>query len=181
MGARKQRSVDTALHLLLEKIRTVWAGNKPRVATLLSLDVASAFDRVSHARLTHNLRRRKIPTILSRWIANFLTDRKIKVRVAGYTQPLSIVHAGIPQGSPLSLILYLFYNADLLESLENKGLCTSAAGFMDDVNILTYGLSTRRNYKVLKRIHLACETWAKRHGSKFNLKKYDLIHFTRRP
>jgi hypothetical protein len=181
MGARKQRSVDTALHLLLEKVHTVWAGNKPRVATLLSLDVASAFDRVSHTRLTHNLRKRKMPIMLSRWIANFLTDRKIEVRVAGYTQPLSTVHAGIPQGSPLSPILYLFYNADLLESLENKGLCTSAAGFVDDVNILTYGLSTRRNCEVLKRMHLACETWAKRHGSKFNPQKYDLIHFTRRP
>ena len=55
MGARKQRSVDIALYLLLEKIRTVWAGNKPRVTTLLSLNVASVFNRVSHTRLTHNL------------------------------------------------------------------------------------------------------------------------------
>jgi Reverse transcriptase (RNA-dependent DNA polymerase) len=122
-----------------------------------------------------------MPITLTRWITNFLTDRKVKVRVTGYTQPLSTVHIGIPQGSPLSLILYLFYNADLLESLENKGLCTSAAGFVDDVNILTYGLSIRRNCEVLKRIHLACETWAKRHGSRFNPQKYNLIHFTRRP
>jgi hypothetical protein len=52
---------------------------------------------------------------------------------------------------------------------------------MDDVNILTYGLSIRRNYEVLKRIYLAYETWVRRHGSKFNPQKYDLIHFTRRP
>ena len=92
-----------------------------------------------------------------------------------------MVYVGIPQGLPLLLILYLFYNADLLESLENKGLCISAAGFINDVNILTYGLSIRRNYKVLKRIYLIYETWAKRHRSKFNLKKYNLIYFTRRP
>ena len=96
IGTRKQRSIDIALYLLLEKIRIVWTGNKLRVTTLLSLDVASAFNRVSYTRLTHNLRKRKIPIILSRWIANFLTDRKIKVRVTGYTQPLSIVHVGIP-------------------------------------------------------------------------------------
>ena len=69
-----------------------------------------------------------------------------------------MVYAGIPQGSPLLPILYLFYNADLLESLENKGLYISTAGFMDNVNILTYSLSIRRNYKVLKRIHLAYKT-----------------------
>jgi hypothetical protein len=171
--------VDTALYLLLEKVYTVWVGNKLRVATLLSLNVASAFNRVSHARLMHNLQKRKIPIILSRWIVNFLTDRKIKVRVTGYTQPLSIVHAGIPQGSLLSLILYLFYNTDLLESLENKGLYISVAGFMDNVNILTYGLSTGRNYKVLKRMYLVYKTWIKRHRSKFNLQKYNLIYFTR--
>ena len=72
-------------------------------------------------------------------------------------------------------------NTDLLESLENKGLCISAAGFMDNVNILTYGLNTRRNYEVLKRIHLVCETWVRRHRSKFNLQKYNLIYFIRRP
>jgi hypothetical protein len=89
--------------------------------------------------------------ILVQWIANFLTDRRIEIRVAGYTQPLSRVHAGIPQSSPLSLILYLFYNANLLEKLENKGLYTSAAGFIDDINILTYGLTTQRNCEVLQR------------------------------
>jgi hypothetical protein len=66
MGARKQRSVDTALQLLLERIYTVWAGNKPRVVSLLSLDVASAFDRVSHIRLVHNLQKRRIPLMLVR-------------------------------------------------------------------------------------------------------------------
>jgi hypothetical protein len=30
-------------------------------------------------------------------------------------------------------------------------------------------------------MYLVYETWAKRYGSKFNLKKYDLIYFTRRP
>jgi Reverse transcriptase (RNA-dependent DNA polymerase) len=119
--------------------------------------------------------------MLVRWITNFLIDRRIKVRVAGYTQPISKVHTGIPQGSLLLLILYLFYNANLLEKLKNKGLCTSIAGFMDNINILIFGLTTQRNCNVLQRIHLKYETWAKRHGSKFNPQKYDLIHFTRRP
>jgi hypothetical protein len=66
MGVRKERSTETALHLLTEKIYIIWAGNKPRVALILSLNVAGAFDRVSHARLAHNLRKRKIPETLVR-------------------------------------------------------------------------------------------------------------------
>jgi hypothetical protein len=66
MGVRRGRSTETALYLLTEKIYTIWVENKPRVASILSLDVVSAYDRVSHARLAHNLRKRKIPETLVR-------------------------------------------------------------------------------------------------------------------
>ena len=81
----------------------------------------------------------------------------------------------------MSPILYLFYNAELLEKVENNSLRTSGVGFVDDVNILTYGANTMRNCETLKRIHTACEEWARRHGSQFNPDKYELIHLTRRP
>ena len=61
MGARRQKLTETALQLLLEKIYTVWAGNKPRIASLLSLDVKGIFENILHTRLIYNLRKRKIP------------------------------------------------------------------------------------------------------------------------
>jgi hypothetical protein len=181
MGARGQRSTDTALDLFTEQVYTIWAGDKPRVASMLSLDVAGAFDNVSHARLIHNLRKRRVPNTLVRWIEDFLRERQTEIRLGNYTLESSRVNAGIPQGSPISPILYLFYNADLLEDCENAGLRTSPIGFVDDVNILTYGLTTQGNCRTLERIHEVCETWAKRHGSKFNPGKYELIHLTRTP
>jgi hypothetical protein len=66
MGVRRGRSTETALHLLTKKIYIIWAGNKPRIALILSLDVADAFDHVSHTRLAHNLKKRKIPETLVR-------------------------------------------------------------------------------------------------------------------
>jgi Reverse transcriptase (RNA-dependent DNA polymerase) len=66
------------------------------------------------------------------------------------------VSVGIPQGSPISPILYLFYNADLLESCESLRLRTSTTGFIDDVNILTYSESTEQNCKKLAEIHVEC-------------------------
>jgi hypothetical protein len=43
-----------------------------------------------------------VPKNLVRWTASFLTD--------DYTSPLLAASMGIPQGSPLSPILYLFYS-----------------------------------------------------------------------
>jgi Reverse transcriptase (RNA-dependent DNA polymerase) len=64
--ARKGRLTETALHLLTEKIYTIWAENKSRITSILSLDVADVFDRVLYARLAHNLRKKKISETLVR-------------------------------------------------------------------------------------------------------------------
>jgi hypothetical protein len=77
------------------------------------------------------------------------------------------------------LILYLLYNADLLKIYENLILRISPTDFVDDVNLLIYGTSAERNYRNFERMHDACEDWARRHGSKFNLDKYELLHLTR--
>lgn len=181
MGARRMRSTETALQLITNKIHTIWGAKRHRVASLLSLDVSGAFDHVSHERLIHNLRKRRIPLRITNWVKDFLQDRETEVRLGQFTLESSRIFAGIPQGSRISPILYLFYNADLLDVCENVSLRTSATGFVDDVNILTHSLSTEQNCRNLERIHLACESWATRHGSSFDPSKYDLIHFSRTP
>ena len=63
----------------------------------------------------------------------------------------------IPQSSPLSPILYLFYNADLLEIYNNIRLRTSATEFVDDVNILIYSELTEKNCEKLSKVYKKCE------------------------
>ena len=60
MGARKGRSVETALETLTESVHTIWNQRHKKVASLLSLNVAGAFDNVSHERLLHNLKIKRI-------------------------------------------------------------------------------------------------------------------------
>lgn len=81
MGARKRRSTKTALKLLVETIHTAWYCNKKNVASLLFLDVAGAFDHVSHPRLLHNLRSKGIPEYIVQWTQSFLTDRSISMTI----------------------------------------------------------------------------------------------------
>ena len=175
------RFIDTALQLVTEKVHTIWGGNKHKVASLLSLDINGAFNFVSHIRLLHNLRKRRIPELLIRWIQSFLSNRSTEIRINDFTLPESKVFMGVPQGSPISPVLYLIYNADLLEICENIQLRTSGMGFIDDINILTHSSSTEQNCDTLKQIYTKCETWARHHGSSFSEKKFHLIHFTRTP
>ena len=181
MGGRKKCSVDTAVQLLVEKTKAVWGKKGHWTASILSLDVAGAFDNVSHERLLHNLRKRRIPEDLVTWIKSFLANRTTFIQIEN-EQSLPIQRdTGIPQGSPLSPILYLFYNADLLEICENTALRTSGLGYADDVNIFVYGQTTEENCDTLNIIHDQCQVWASRHCSKFAPAKYELLHLSKKP
>ena len=85
---------------------------------------------------------------------------------------------GVLQGSPLSPILFLYYNASLLELCNQPKRGLSGIGFADDINLLIYSPSTEANCRKLKRVHKELLTWARHHGMKFAPKKYELIHFT---
>ena len=75
----------------------------------------------------------------------------------------------------------LFFIADLLDTTNCEALRTSSTGFVDDINILTYGGSTERNCKILEETHRKCLQWAVTHGAKFAPEKYEVLHLTRSP
>lgn len=149
------------------------------MASLLLLDVSGAYDNVSRERLLHNLRKRRVSEKIIGWIASFLSGRSTTLKLQEYTAPSAPIQIGIPQGSPVSPILYLFYNADLIEACKTED--TEAVGYIDDVSILAIGPSAQRNCKTLKKIHRKAEQWARKHGSQFAPAKYELVHFTRDP
>ena len=79
LGGRKAMSTEYALHSLLDRVHQAW--NRGHVASVLLLDVAGAFDHVSHIRLVHNLRKRRIETNTIGWIASFLKNRTTTIQL----------------------------------------------------------------------------------------------------
>ncbi|KAA6409153.1 MAG: reverse transcriptase [Lasallia pustulata] len=151
------------------------------VTSLLMLDVSGAFDNVSNQRLLPNLKKRHTPMELASWIESFLKGRTSTLRLPEYeSEPFSI-HTGIPQGSPLSPIFYLFYNADLLDMGSRSDLKATAVSWIDDVGFTVTGASAAANSQILRTLHTGAEAWASKHASVFAPAKYELIHFTNKP
>jgi hypothetical protein len=85
----------------------------------------------------------------------------------------------ISQKSFISSFLYLFYNANLLKMCDKFDIKTRSFEYANDVNIMTYDKSTKKNCQTLKNIHWLCEKWANRQKFVFVSIKYEMIHFSR--
>ena len=82
---------------------------------------------------------------------NFLKNKNTTLIIEDYTRMKRKVSVSILQNSSFFFILYLFYNANLLKLYENVKLRFNTIKFVNDINILTYKESTKRNCEILKR------------------------------
>ncbi len=101
------------------------------------------------------------------------------ITIDDYMMMKRSMNIDILQNSLLSLILYLFYNANLLKACDNIKLRTNFTNFVNDINILIYKEFMKCNCKVLSEIYDRCEQWLKMHDIKFLITKHKLIHFIR--
>jgi len=157
MKVCKHRSINTTLQLIIKKIHTVWSDMRRRVISLLSLNEKSAFNNVTHSRLLHDMKKRKVSRLLLKFVKNFLKDQCIMITIDDYTMMKCNVNVDILQNSSLSLILYLFYNANLLKACYNIKLKTNFTNFMNNVNILTYKEFIKCNCRVFSKIYDRCK------------------------
>lgn len=144
------------------------------------LDISGAYDHVCQHRLRHNLRKRHLNPQLVDLISSFLSDRVTSIWSNKFTSAELPISCGIPQGSPLSPILFLFYNADLLEKWSSVAQGLSINAFIDDTTLCAISPSTEENCKLLASAHDKCLDWVRTHGAVFAPSKYQLIHLSRK-
>ena len=175
-GARRRRSAEQALILLQEYIYKAWRGGK--VLSLISFDMKGGYNGVSAPKLIQRMRARGIPERWLRWISAFCSNRSASVVLNGHESDTEVLQfPGIPQGSPLSPILFLFYNADLVERQisDAKG----AIAFVDDYTSWVTGESAEANLAGIREVINHTLAWERRSGATFEGEKTALVHFTR--
>jgi Reverse transcriptase (RNA-dependent DNA polymerase) len=148
-GARRRRSAEQTLLVLQKRIYSAWRNKK--VLSLLSFDVKGAYNGVLKERLCQRLRARGIPIGLTRWVEAFYSQRSASIVVNGQELPTgTLENPGLPQGSPLSPILFLFYNADLISRAINEN--GGSIAFVDDYTVWVTGSSAAVNNLQLNEI-----------------------------
>jgi len=157
MRACKHRSINMTLQLIIKKIHTVWSDIRRKLVSLLSLNEKNAFNNVMHSKLLHNMKKRKVFKLLLEFVKNFLKDWCITIIIDDYMMMKCSVNVNISQDFSLSLILYLFYNVNLLKACDDIKLRTNFTNFVNDVNILIYKKFIKYNYRVLNEIYDRCE------------------------
>ena len=177
-GARKQRSAEQALLLLQEQILTAWRGR--RILSLVSFDVKGAYNGVCKERLIQRMKARGMPEKLLRWTEAFCSERTATIQINGQSSEVrSLPQAGLPQGSPLSPILFLFFNADLVQRhIDSYG---GAVAFVDDFTAWVTGPTAQSNRQGIEAIINDALDWERRSGATFEAEKTAIIHFTRKP
>lgn len=97
---------------------------------MLTIDVQKAFNALLKRRLLEQMRKQGFGSGIRRLLDSFLTERQVIVRLEKTKIGEYTMECGIPQGSPLSLVLDMLHLSKLL--------CQDARlwfGYADDINL----------------------------------------------
>ena len=138
---------------------------------VLYLDFSKAFDMVPHQRLISKLRAHGIGPELSRWLDNWLTDRKQRFTIKGTQSPWTSVASGVLQGSVLGPTLFTIYINDLDENIKSQILKVA-----DDTKIIA-PVSNQEQIIELQEDLASAFHWAGKWQMAFNPGKCKCVHF----
>lgn len=146
--------------------------------TAMMIDIQGAFDNVDRERLIETMEEYKIPSAAQRWTHHFVSERTATMIIDGAAGEEKRVETGIPQGSPISPLLFLLYTTPLYSKIKEFG--AKVSGFVDDITVFISG-NIVENAKKMSRILKECCDWAESRSTKIDMSdKLGFIHFRSR-
>ena len=177
-GCRQGRSTLDAVAQLVAKVENTWA--KKRTALALLLDVRGAFDRVDKRQLLKRMTQIGIEGNMIRWVDSFLSDRRAMLVIDGRTGQTYAIQAGLPQGSPVSPVLFILSVSALFQWLEDRHATLQAISFVDDIGLVVECDELEEGAEHLERIAEDTMQWGSDNKVEFEVSKTEVLVFSRR-
>ena len=133
-GFRKGQSCEDQVTRINQAVEDGFQQRPMQRSVLTLLDFSKAYDTVWREKLQLHMLNTDIPPTFIRWIRSFLNDRRGRVQLFNVFSSSRRFNQGLPQGSVLAPLLFLFYINDLASTLNDNAVI---ALFADDVCILT--------------------------------------------
>jgi retron-type reverse transcriptase len=130
-GFRKNHSCQDNIFKLVETCKV--GLQKGLKCAKMDYDIEKAFDKTPHKGIHMALKRNGCPSYIGEWLVSFLSVRKFVVEIDGVMSDEKNILAGVPQGSPLSPLLFALFINDIGKLLEQHNI--HFALFADDLTI----------------------------------------------
>lgn len=177
-GGRKGRSTIDHLIRLETTIRKAFINNEHNIS--IFFDLEKAYDSTWRHGIIRDLQQLGLRGRLPKYIMSFLENRQFTVKINETHSPRHIQETGIPQGSVLSVTLFIIKIDNLYKLIPRDGRFLSSL-FVDDLQI-SY---SHADLEVIRdRLQTTLNTvskWATENGFKFSVAKTNVMHFHRFP
>ena len=173
-GFRKYHSTMDYLVNFENAIQHAFISRQHLVA--VSFDIEKAFDMSWRNGILEKLQHWGLRGNLPNFIKSFLDDRSFRVRIQGSLSSRFMLENGVPQGSTISVTLFLIAINDLISTvIAPLGKCL----YVDDLIIFMSGYSIQTiNWKIQSGVNTIVDEAEKR-GFRFSEAKTRCIHFCR--
>ena len=157
--------------IALRQHESAWA--RKAVCTLATLDVKGAYDSIQSHLLTARLHEQGWPLAYVKWGASFTAHRQARIRLDDYLGPARDIPQGLPQGSPVSPILFLLFMQPLFK------LMPSSYGCVDDMGILASAATLAESSAMVAKRVEKTDAWIHENRLKLERAKAEFQHLHR--
>ena len=170
-GFRKRRGTGRCIYKLLDSIQNIIEQGK--VAAALFIDLEKAFDSIWIDGLLYKLREAGINSYILNIIDHYLRNRNVYIEIGENRSESFQPEVGLPQGSILLLILFIFHIAEMFQECKGK-----TEKYADDATHVSAGDSIEEALSHLQKDSEEVTKWIGKWRLKISGPKTEVVIFS---
>ena len=174
-GFCKGWSCEDQITRIVQAIEDGFRQRPMQRSVLTLLDFSKAYDTVWREKLLLHMLNTGIPPTFTCWIRSFHIDHMGRVQLFNVFSSSCRFTQGLPQGSVLTPLLFLFYINDLTTMINDDAVI---AHFADDVSILTTARKREDAEATAQAVVSSVVTWSQEWKLNLNVEKSELCPFS---